>query len=48
MLKKIILDKKWNKHKKGSTVEVDPVRAKWLKDNGFDAGVKAETKKKRK
>lgn len=48
MLEKITLDKKWNKHKKGSTVEVDPVRAKYLRNNGFDASVKAETKKKRK
>ena len=49
----IVLDKKWNKHKKGSTVRVDPVRAKWLTDNDFatsdnDFGTSAKAKKRNK
>lgn len=42
MLKKITLDKAWYKSRKGSTIEVDSIRAKWLEDNGFDANVNAK------
>ncbi len=35
--KKIILSRDWNKHKEGSTVTVDDLRAAWLKKAGFEA-----------
>ncbi len=34
-MEKLKLIKDWNKHKAGSTVTVDPVRAEWLKVKGF-------------
>ena len=37
MLEKIKLSKDWNLHKEGSVVEVDAVRAKWLRDNEYDS-----------
>ncbi len=36
MLQKIKLAKKWNAHKKGSIVEVDNLRAEWLRENDFE------------
>ncbi len=30
----VTLSKKWNKHKVGSTIVVDPVRAEWLRKHG--------------
>ncbi len=39
----VTLTKKWNKHKVGSTVVVDPVRAEWLRKHGH---VKFKAKQK--
>lgn len=36
MLEKVKLGKDWNAHPKGSTVEVDSVRAAWLRKNDFE------------
>lgn len=34
-LVKVQLSKDWSKHKSGSTVVVDSVRAEWLNSNGY-------------
>ena len=34
-LVKVTLAKDWSRHKEGSTVTVDAVRAAWLKDNRY-------------
>ncbi len=36
-MQQIILSKDWNKHKEGTTVTVDDLRAAWLKKAGFEA-----------
>ncbi len=36
LIVKVKLGKKWNDHEKGTIVEVDELRAKWLRDNGFE------------
>ena len=35
-MQKVKLAKKWNDHKSGSTVEVDDLRATWLRDGGYE------------
>ncbi len=45
-LEDVVLKKKWAGSKIGSTVRVDPVRAKWLIDHGFGDSAKAITKKR--
>ena len=37
VMPKIVLGKDWNKHKEGTTVVVDDLRAAWLKKAGFEA-----------
>ena len=37
VMPKIILSRDWNKHKEGTTVIVDDLRAEWLKKAGFEA-----------
>ena len=32
---KVVLTKKWNKHKAGSTMVVDTLRAEWLRKHGY-------------
>lgn len=32
---KVKLAKDWNKHKTGTVIEVDTLRAKWLRKNNF-------------
>ncbi len=39
----VTLVKKWNKHKVGSTIVVDPVRADWLRKHGY---IKPQAKSK--
>ncbi len=34
-MQRITLSKDWNKHKEGSVVTVDDLRAAWLKKGGF-------------
>lgn len=46
-LEDVVLKKKWAGSKIGSTVRVDPVRARWLIDHGFGVSAEAETKVKR-
>ncbi len=36
-MQRITLSKDWNKHKEGSVVVVDDLRAAWLKKGGFEA-----------
>ncbi len=36
-MQKILLGKDWNKHKEGSVVTVDDLRAAWLKKADFEA-----------
>ncbi len=36
-MQRITLSKDWNKHKEGSVVMVDDLRAAWLKKGGFEA-----------
>ncbi len=47
-LEDIVLKKKWAGSKIGSTVRVDPVRAKWLIDHSFGVSAEAETKERSK
>ncbi len=37
VMPKIILSRDWNKHKEGTTVTVDDLRAAWLKKAEFEA-----------
>ncbi len=37
VMQNIILSRDWNKHKKGTTVTVDDLRAAWLKKAGFES-----------
>ena len=34
-MQRITLSRDWNKHKEGSTVMVDDLRAAWLKKGGY-------------
>ncbi len=36
-MQRLTLSKDWNKHKEGSVVVVDDLRAAWLKKAGFEA-----------
>ena len=47
-LRDIELSKNWNKHKKGSTVRVDTLRAKWLEKNDFSIPAEVKIKKRSK
>jgi hypothetical protein len=40
------LAKDYGPHKAGETLKVDPIRAEWLRDNGYEAAVKKPAKKK--
>ena len=41
-LVRVTLAKDWNKHKDGSTISVDSVRASWLQRNGYTESVRAK------
>ena len=49
-LVRVTLAKDWNKHKDGSTVNVDRARAAWLQRNGYveNTSVKTESPKVKK
>ena len=45
-LVKVVLSRDWNKHKEGSTLSVDSVRAAWLQSAGYLESKKAKSRER--